>query len=379
MDLHSKYPALVDLRAKARRRIPKFVWEYLDSSTGNEVTKVRNRSALDQVGFTPSILHGEFSPDPSVRLFGKRFLLPFGVAPVGMSGLIWPDAERHLAQAAARAGIPYTLSTVATQSPEDLAPYLGEDAWFQLYPPRDEAIRQDMLARARDAGFSALVLTVDVPVAGRRERQTRSGLTSPPKLTPRLLAQIAIRPAWALGMARRGMPVMRTLDKYADAKTKGLSSTAHVGFLLRTSPDWDYVKWLRDAWKRPLIVKGVLRAEDAAKLADIGVDAIWVSNHAGRQFDAAPASIEALPAVRAATKLPIVFDSGVEGGLDILRARALGADFIMLGRAFHFALAALGPPGVDHLIDVLQKDLVANMGQLGARDLSCLPPAWTST
>ena len=179
MDLHSTYPGLSDLRAKARRRIPKFVWEYLDSATGSEATKHRNRRALDRVGLMPSVLHGEFTADLSCHLLGRDLPLPFGIAPVGMSGLMWPDAEGHLARAAAGAGIPYTLSTVASQSPEDLRPHLGPEAWFQMYPPRDEDIRRDMLARARDAGFSTLVLTVDVPVASRRERQTRSGSGKP--------------------------------------------------------------------------------------------------------------------------------------------------------------------------------------------------------
>jgi len=369
MDLHARYPALVDLKRRARARLPRFVWEYLDSGTGREATKARNRAALDRVGLMPSILHGPFKPDLSVRFLDRQMAVPFGMAPVGMSGLIWPDAEGHLARTAARHGLPYALSTVASQSPEDLEPHLGEHAWFQLYPPRDEEIRRDMLARARAAGFATLVLTVDVPVASRRERQTRSGLTQPPRLTPRLLAQSAMRPAWALGMARRGMPHMRMLDAYSSAGGRNLSPTAHVGYLLRTAPDWEYVRWLRDAWHGPFIVKGVLRAEDCPGLARIGVDAIWVSNHAGRQFDGAPATIKLLPAIRAATDLPIVFDSGVEGGLDILRALALGADFVMLGRAWHFALAALGPRGPDHLHEMLTRDLVANMGQLGWRDL----------
>ncbi|MGZ2258407.1 alpha-hydroxy acid oxidase [Roseobacter sp. A03A-229] len=373
MDLHSRYPALSDLRNKARRRLPRFVWEYLDSATGEERTKARNRAGLDRIGFLPSILHGEFEPDLSVTLFGKTLPRPYGIAPVGMSGLMWPDAEGLLARAAATAHIPYTLSTVATQSPEDLAPHLGQEAWFQMYPPRDETIRSDMLARAKSAGFSTLVLTVDVPVASRRERQTRSGLSLPPRLTPRLIAQVAARPAWALGMARCGLPKMRTLEKYAGEVDTALSSTAHVGYLLRTSPDWDYVRWLRDAWEGPFVVKGVLRAEDAPKLAQIGVDALWVSNHAGRQFDGAPAAIDALPEIRAATDLPLIFDSGIEGGLDILRALASGADFVMLGRCFHYALAALGAAGPAHLIDILDKDLIANMGQLGARTLTDLP------
>ena len=373
MDLHSAYPAISDLRDRARRRIPRFVWEYLDSATGTEATKHRNRAALDRIGLMPSILHGEMTADLSVNLLGQTLPLPFGVAPVGMSGLMWPDAEGHLARAAARAGIPYTLSTVASQSPEDVAPHLGPQAWFQMYPPRGEEIRRDMLARARSAGFSVLILTVDVPVASRRERQTRSGLTQPPRLTPRLLAQVALCPAWAMGMAQRGMPRMRGLEKYTPETSNALSSTQHAGYLLRTSPDWDYLRWLRDHWEGPLVVKGVLRAEDAAPLKECGVDAIWVSNHAGRQFDGAPASIDALRGIRADTDLPLIFDSGVEGGLDILRAYACGADFVMLGRAFHYALAALGPTGIDHLIDILVKDLQANMGQLGAKTLKSLP------
>ncbi len=374
MDMHNKYPSLADLRRRARRRIPKFVWEYLDSGTGDEASKARNRAALDRIGMMPRILEGEYTPDLSTHFLGNSFPLPFGIAPIGMSGLMWPDAEGHLARAAARASIPYSLSTVATQSPEDLAPHLGEHAWFQLYPPRDPEIRRDMLARAKTVGFSTLILTVDVPASSRRERQVRSGLTNPPRLTPRLMAQVALRPAWATGMARRGMPHMRGLDKYGDTAINSRSPTAHMGYLLRTAPDWDYVKWLRDEWQGTFLIKGVMRADDACRLEEMGADGIWVSNHAGRQFDGAPAAIEVLPDIRAATKLPLIFDSGVEGGLDILRALALGADFVMLGRAFHFALAALGPQGIDHLIDILAKDMAANMSQLGARSLAHLPP-----
>jgi len=369
MDLHATYPALSDLRARAARRVPRFVWEYLDSGTGVEATKARNRLMLDQVRLSPSILHGEFTPDLTASLLGQTHTLPVGIAPVGMSGLIWPDAERHLARAATKAGIPYTLSTVASQKPEDVGPYLNGQGWFQMYPPRDPEIRTDMLRRARNAGFSVLVLTVDVPVGSRRERQVRSGLTQPPKLTPRLMAQVALCPVWAIGMAGRGMPRMRLIDDYA-GHTKGLPSNKHAGYLLRTSPDWDYLRWLREAWDGPLVVKGVLRGDDAAALEKEGVDALWISNHAGRQFDAAPATIEALPAVRAATGLPVILDGGRDGGLDILRAIALGADFVMMGRGWHFALAALGAKGPAHLADILAEDLRANMGQLGTARLS---------
>lgn len=364
MSLDARYPALSDLRTRARRRLPHFVWEYLDSGTGTEATTRRNRAKLDEVLLMPSILHGEIAPATETAFLGASHALPVGIAPVGMSGLIWPGAEQTLARAAAEAGIPYCLSTVASQTPEDVAQALGAQAWFQLYPPRDPEIRADMLRRARAAGFGTLVLTVDVPVGSRRERQVRSGLTQPPKITPRILAQIATRPAWAWGMAKRGMPRMRLIDDYAP-KTKGLPSNKHAGYLLRTSPDRDYLRWLREAWAGPFIVKGVLNPEEACWLEAEGVDAIWVSNHAGRQFDAAPATIEALPRIRAATSLPLVLDGGVESGLDILRALALGADFVMMGRGWHFALAALGEGGPRHLAATLKADLEANMGQLG--------------
>ncbi|MCZ4352329.1 alpha-hydroxy acid oxidase [Roseovarius aestuarii] len=368
MDLHATYPAISDLKSRARRRLPRFVWEYLDAGTGAEHARNAQAQAFRDVDLMPSVLHGEFTPDTSVSLFGDTLPLPFGIGPVGMSGLIWPDAERHLARAAAEAGLPYTLSTVASQTPDTIGPLAGDHAWFQMYPPRNPEIRTDMLNRARNAGFKVLVLTVDVPVASRRERQARSGLTQPPRLTPRLMAQVAIRPAWARGMARMGLPRMRLIDEYA-GETSGLPSAAHAGYLLRTAPDWDYLHWLRDAWDGPMVVKGVLDPAVAPRLENAGIDAIWVSNHGGRQFDAAPAPITMLPGLRAATSLPLIMDGGITGGLDILRAIAQGADFVMMARPWHYALAALGPRGLPHLVDMLRLDLLSNMGQLGTRSL----------
>lgn len=371
MDHHSRYPAIADLKARARRRIPHFVWEYLDSATGDERTLARNRSRLDQVRFLPSILHGEFEPDLRTTLLGRDYTVPFGIAPVGMSGLIWPGAEQMLARTAAQHGMPYTLSTVASQLPEDVGGHAGDNGWFQIYPPRDRDIRLDILRRAREAGFHTLVLTVDVPVASRRERQVRGGLTQPPRLTPRLAMQAAQCPAWLNGIRKTGMPRLRLMESYADTKGS-MPSNQHIGYLLRTSPDWSYLRALRDEWDGPLIVKGVMNPDDCERLAKDGADAIWISNHAGRQFDAAPATIEQLPAIRAATDLPVIMDSGVETGLDVLRALALGADFVMLGRAWHYGLGALGEAGAAHVMDILAKDMAANMGQIGARDLSDL-------
>jgi len=371
MNLTVSHPALEDLRKSARKRIPHFVWEYLDSATGDEATKHRNRSALDEILLKPSVLHGEIAPDLSITLMGRNYALPFGISPIGMSGLIWPDAERTLARLAADQGIPYGLSTVASQTPETLAPHIGDQGWFQLYPPRDPAIRTDILNRARTSGFHTLVLTADVPVASRRERQTRSGLTSPPRLTPRLMAQVARCPTWALGTLKHGMPRLRLMESYQKSATT-LSSTEHIGYLLRTSPDWEYLQELRAEWDGDLVVKGVLNADDAQRLQNEGVDAVWVSNHAGRQFAGAPASITALPAIRKAVgpDYPLIFDSGIEGGLDILRAIAMGADFVMLGRAFHYGLGAFGAKGAQHVVDILRADLISNMGQMGARRLS---------
>ncbi|MDJ0826732.1 MAG: alpha-hydroxy acid oxidase [Rhodobacter sp.] len=366
MELDQSYPAISDLAARARRRVPRFVWDYLDSATGAEATKARNRSALDAIRFRPAILSGEIDPDLSVTLMGRDYALPFGIAPVGMSGLVWAEAERTLARLARTEAIPYTLSTVATRTPEHVGPHVGDQGWFQLYPPRDPEIRADMLRRVRAAGFHTLVLTADVPVASRRERQRRGGVTHPPRLSPRILAQVALRPAWALATAQTGMPRLRFVESYT-GKSGALSSTAHVGYLIRTSPDWGYLRWLRDHWDGPLVVKGVLEPADAVRLKAEGVDAVWVSNHAGRQFDAAPAPIEVLPAIRAAVGpgYPLIFDSGVAGGLDILRALALGADFVMLGRAFHYGLAAFGARGAAHVVHILREDLKANLGQLG--------------
>ena len=370
MSLDEKYPSLEYIKQRAKRRLPHFVWEFLDSGTGKDAAKDRNRDDLDALKLMPSILHGEFTPDISGTFLGNAFDLPVGMAPVGMSGLIWPNAEVELAKAANDLNVPYCLSTVAAQTIETIGPLTNGSGWFQLYPPKDESIRLDMLKRARDSGFSTLVLTVDVPVSSRRERQMHAGLNYPPRLSPRMIGQCVRCPTWSLGMLRYGKPSMVNLAPYLDVNSESLPANAHIGYLLRTSPDWEYLRWLRDNWDGPLIVKGVLDPSFVPDLQGFGVDALWVSNHAGRQMDAGPSTISQLPKIREATDLPLIFDSGAESGLDVLRALNLGADFVMMGRAWHYALAALGPTGVRHFATVLKQDLSANMGQLGIKSLA---------
>ena len=365
MDLDMRYPALSDLQAHARRRVPRFVWEYLESATGDESAHRRNAEALDAVVLKTDILGGPLKIDLTTDFLGRTISAPVGIAPVGMSGLVWPGAERTLARLAASESIPYGLSTVAAMTPEDLAPHIGDQGWFQLYPPGDPEVRADILSRARDAGFHTLVLTVDLAAASRRERQTRAQLTQPMKITPRLVLEAALRPEWSLATLRNGTPSLATLEKYADVRT-ARSPTAHAGYLLRTAPDWNYLKDLRDLWPGHLIVKGVLGTEPIARLIDAGVDAVWVSNHGGRQFSAAPTALDVLPAIRDAVgaDYPVICDGAVRSGTDVLRMIAKGADLVMLGRAWHWGVAARGAAGAAHVLHVLKAGMRADMAQM---------------
>jgi L-lactate dehydrogenase (cytochrome) len=361
-----RYPSVSDLRAKAKKRIPNVAWQYLEPGTGMDLTMRRNREALDRITLLPRYVRGKLDVSLETTLFGRTYAAPFGIAPVGLCGLIWPNVEAILAKSARHNRIPYTLSTVATQTPETIGPLVGDMGWFQLYPPKDPAIREAMLKRAMDAGFHTLIITADVPTPGRREDSRKAGLTVPPNINLKMLWEGATHPWWSLEILRHGLPRLRFVESFSPKKD--LKSAANYArFDFRGDLDWAYVKRVRELWKGPVILKGLLDPEDAREAVAHGVDGIVVSNHGGRQFDGGPAAIDALPAVVAAVggQVPVLFDSGVRTGLDILRAIALGADFVLLGRPYMYGVAALGQRGGDHVTNIFLEDLTNNMKQLG--------------
>ncbi|MGI3170759.1 alpha-hydroxy acid oxidase [Pseudooceanicola sp. C21-150M6] len=362
MNLDLAYPSLADLRARAKRRLPHFAWEYLDSGTGDDAAIRRSRAALDAVVLAPEVLAGRVTPDLSTTLLGRAYSRPWGVSPVGMTGLFWPGAEITLAQHCVAQGLPFGLSTVAAASVEDLAPHIGDQGWFQLYPPADPAHCEDLVKRAKDAGFHTLILTVDVPGPSRRERQRRGGLQTPPRITPRLFLQSVLRPQWSLAVARAGVPSVRGLAKYADAN----EPARHVGLAPHSAPDRALYEKLRAMWDGPIVAKGVLVPAAAAMLKEVGFDAVWVSNHGGRQFDGPPGAATALPLVRKAVgpDFPVLYDGAIMSGLDVLRAIALGADFVMLGRPWLWGVVSFGARGAAHVSHVLTEDMTSAMVQM---------------
>lgn len=369
--LMNDYPSIADLERRAEKRIPHFSWEYLASGTGNERTVSRNAEALDDVTLLPRLLKGPLSPSTETTLFGVTYSAPIGIAPIGLTSLIWPGADIALATAAAEKNIPYTLSTVGTERPEVVGPAANGMGWFQLYPPREATLRRDLLARAADCGFTALVVTADVPMASRRERQRRARVRVPPEIGPRLVWQAALHPSWSLGVLKNGLPRFRMLEAYIDKATMK-SSAGFVGANLGGTLSYEYLSEVRELWDGPLIVKGILHPDDAERCVDVGADAIQVSNHGGRQLDASVAAITALPAIveRVSGQVPVLFDSGVRSGSDVARAIALGASFVFCGRAFMFGLGALGPKGPGHAYDILVEGLVNVMVQTGCESLT---------
>ena len=306
-----KYQTVDDLRRRARRRTPRFAWEYLDSGEGDERASARNTEYLQRVVLTPRFLRGRLEPDISTELFGVRCSLPVGIAPVGLTGLIWPGADVALADTAARCRIPCVASTVNTADVSVVGPRAAGMGWFQLYPPNDPDVRDDLLRRAHEAGFGVLLVTADVPARARRERQTRERVSMPPRITPRHVSQAALRPAWTLGLLRNGLPRFHTLEPYVDRATLR-QLAGFVGASLGGTLTWEYLAETCELWPGPVVVKGILHPDDAERCVDTGADAVVVSNHGGRQLDAAPAAIEALGPVveRIGGRVPVLYGEG---------------------------------------------------------------------
>ncbi len=370
----NKYPAIEDLRIKAQKRIPNVAWQYLETGTGQELCLRRNQAKLNQYTLTPQFCKGPLHPETKVHLFGSNYDFPFGIAPIGLSGLIWPRSECFLAETAQRNNIPYTLSTVATETPEMVADYISSpNAWFQLYPPKLEKDKKDILRRVWNAGFRTLLVTADVPTPSRRERAIRAGFSRSPSITPSFVWQGVKRPQWSIATLKNGLPKLKTIAPYASG-ADGESVANYLKENMRGSLTWEYCKILREEWKGNLVLKGIMDKQDAIKAASLGFDGILVSNHGGRQFDGAPAAIEVLADIRKVvpSDVKILFDSGVRSGLDVLKAISLGADFVLLGRAFMYGLAGLGVFGGDHVIEILRQDLLNNMTQLGIESLNAL-------
>lgn len=351
--------SIADLRALARRRLPRFVFEFIDGGAEDEVTLARNRAGFEAIGLLPRVLVDVSGPSLATPILGAPSAAPMVVSPMGSCALGWPDADVAIARAAAAHGIPYTLSTMATTSLETLARRVPGRLWFQLYVLRDRALTASLVDRADAAGYEALVVTVDLPTGGKRERDLRNGITVPLRLGPAQLLQMLARPGWTVRTLRQGSPRYENVRDLAPADGEaGLTIAAKVGQMLDAAFTWDDLARLRDRWPRRLVVKGVQHPEDADRLAAMGVDCVWVSNHGGRQLDGAAAAVDALPAVARAVRgrAEVMIDSGIRRGVDVVKALALGADFVAFGRPALFGACAGGERGAHRAMAILVEE-----------------------
>ena len=374
---------LEDLRQMARRKLPRIAFDFIDGGVDDEDCLRRNRAAFARFQLLPRYLVDVSRRDQSTELLGRRYASPFGISPTGLAGLFHPGADELLALAAKAADVPFLLSSASNASVETVARLAPEHVWFQIYGTRDERINADLVKRAGDAGVRTLVVSVDVPVNSNRERNKRNGFSRPFRMTPAVAFDALGHPAWVLRYLRSGgIPMMRNWAPYGPAG----ASAAEVADLYGTLTPAPMVKWqtleqIRAAWPGPLVVKGLLHPEDARMAAELGVDAIIVSNHGGRQLDVAPTPIEMLPAIRAAVgeRVELMLDSGVRRGSDIVIARCLGARFAFFGRPTLFGAAAGGAAGIARALQIVKNEIDMVLAQIGCSAFDALGERYLRT
>lgn len=356
-----------DLRCLARKRLPRIVFDFFDGGAEDEITLRDNRAAFERIRFSPKPLINVSNISTNTEILGSGANFPIVIAPTGAIGFGWPKGDIAIARAAASFGIPFTLSTSATASIETVAREAPGRLWFQAYALHNKEFLQKLIQRARAADYEALVITVDLPVGGKRERDFRNDFRLPFHFTAKNFLDFALSPRWGLRMLRHGMPVMENLKGLAPEAKGTLGLASSVGRNYDPTFDWDQLKEIRDKWPRKLIIKGILRPDDAKRTADMGCDGLIVSNHGGRQLDGAIASLDALPAIAHAVgrRISVLLDSGVRRGADIIKARALGAEGVMVGRATLFGASVAGQKGAHRALEILSDELIRSMRLCG--------------
>ena len=371
-DFNSKYPSIEHLRAKARKRMPGFAFDYLEGGCNSNINLARNTEDIRKVQLRPYYIGKYAGSDLRTELFGETYDAPFGVAPVGLQGLMWPGSCEILAKAAATHNIPFCLSTVSTASVETIAEITGGRAWFQLYHPAEDELRDKLIARVAAAGLPVLVILADTPTFGYRPKEIRNGLSIPPQMTLRNIGQMLTRPAWCTGQLINGKPEFKTMKPYIP---KGLNMK-HLGLFMNKTfsgrLNEDRIKALRDMWKGKLVVKGIVTEQDAEKVIALGADGFISSNHGGRQLDAGQSTIKPMTALakKFGDKITVMLDSGIRGGPDIACALASGAKFTFLGRSFMYGVGALGHQGGLHTAFMLKRQVQQVMEQLACERVS---------
>lgn len=372
---------IADLHRMAKRRLPKIVFDFVEGGCDGEDALARNEASFSRFGLMPRFLVDAGKRDQSTTLFGRRYASPFGIAPTGLAALYRPKGDLLLAEAAKRANIPFIQSGSSTASIEEIAKAATDHAWYQVYPPHDRKITDDMVRRAREAGFQTLVLTVDTQGQANHERNIRNGFTLALKMKPRAVLEALLHPFWVAGYLRHGMPAFEDWRPYAPV---GADAKEVANFMVaagRGGLTWRDVERIRGQWPGKFVLKGILHPDDAVRAAESGVDGIIVSNHGGRRMDRTPAALDAFPAINDAvgSRMTLMIDSGIRRGADILTALSLGAKFCFTGRATLYGMIAGGLAGAERAIAILHNEIDVVMSTIGVTELAQLGPGFLFT